>query len=250
MPQDNPLNYDSLLDAAHVWQLFNDDIHPADLRKNCWNWLSPDEKARNELFRTEELRVADLATRALCRATLSHYTNVNPADWVFRRGKYGKPKISAPAEFSKLRFNLAHTHGLVICLVSRAGEVGVDVEEMNREVDIESIAANFLSPEEYARIKSLSSTERAARFFSQWVLKEAYLKGRGLGLTGAPERFVVKTDENGSPLPMGKWQLNLNYPSAKYVAATAIRKPLGGGPIPIKWLDTGQLFKTRVAIER
>jgi 4'-phosphopantetheinyl transferase len=130
---------------------------------------------------------------------------------------------------------------LVICLVSRAGEVGVDVEELNREMDIESIAANFLSQEEYVRIKSLPPAQQPARFFSQWVLKEAYLKGRGLGLGGAPERYAVKTDASGLPLPMGNWQLNLSYPSPKYVAAAAIRRPRGQPNVAAEWLDYKQM---------
>ena len=80
-------------------------------------------------FPTERQRHDYLTARVLCRATLSRYAPVHPSEWKFEKGAYGKPRIAAPAGFESLHFNLTHTEGLMIFLVSRAGEVGIDAEK-------------------------------------------------------------------------------------------------------------------------
>jgi len=100
--------------------------------------------------------------RALCRLALSHYTGVDPATWVFTAGKYGKPAIARPAAFRAARFNLSHTDGLIVCAVGRAGEIGIDVEDTSRQVDIVQISRHFFSAdEEGASFNSLG--ERAKK---------------------------------------------------------------------------------------
>jgi len=209
-------------------------------------WLSPDELGHLGRLKNEALRREYVATRVLCRAALSRYAEVDPADWRFRAGKHGKPRIAGPKGFTSLRFNLTHTKGLVICLVTRAGEVGVDAEETSRQVEIDSVAKHFFSKIERASLAKLPRTRRKLRFFELWVLKEAYLKGRGDGLLREPDQFTVEIGDDRRALPLGNWQLTLHRPSRRHVAAAAVRSEKA---VPIKWIDAKGLFEAGVAVE-
>ena len=173
-----------------------------------------------------------------CRATRESTPPIGVSEQV----RMAKPKIIGPADFKSLRFNLAHTSGLVICLVSRAGEVGVDAEETSRLVDIAQVARHFLSRREQACLENLPAHLRIARFFKQWVLREAYLKGIGKGIAHAPERFTVRLGENDQPLPIRNWQFFLCRPSAKHVAAAAVRQRRGAAPVSVRWLKADDSF--------
>jgi 4'-phosphopantetheinyl transferase len=179
---------------------------------------------------------------------LSRYTGVAPVDWKFVKSAHGKPSIAEPAEFSSLQFNLTRTDGLIVCLVSRAGEVGVDAEETSRPVDIAQVARHFFSAKEQASLAACAPERRGKRFFEQWVLKEAYLKGRGTGLSETPPMLTIELGNDGRPMPVDDWQLALHDPSPQHVAATAIRARRGAPAIPISWFDALGLINARVAI--
>lgn len=121
--------------------------------------------------------------------------------------------------------------------------MGVDAEETSRVVDVAQVARHFLSRREQARLEDLPAHQRVERFFEQWVLREAYLKGIGKGIAAAPERFTLKFGENGEPLPIGNWQFFLRWPGEKYVAAAAIRPRRGAAPVSVRWLKADDLFQ-------
>ena len=128
------------------------------------SWMSPEERARRDRLRLERDRVAFLAARALVRTVLSGYAPVEPADWRFTPPP-GKPRVAHPPTATPLHFSLAHTPGLVACVVSAAHErIGVDVERADRAVE------------------TLSGAGRGREFLADWTLKESYAKARGLGL--------------------------------------------------------------------
>ncbi len=237
-----------LLNFADAWYLRSDRYPMAVLERLAQGWLDPQEQAHLEKIPRAEVRSQYLAARAVCRWVLSHYARIDPAEWRFAAGAYGKPRIARPRAFSSLRFNVTHTHGLLVCLVSRVGEVGVDAEEISRKVDIAEITRHFFSPSEREMLDGLSGARRIRRFFELWVLKEAYLKARGRGLSISPERILIQLNKSGEPAPIRDWQLALHRPTPRHVAATAIRSRQSQ-PIAIRWRDAAQLFKAGVAVE-
>ena len=230
--------WNELLHSAHAWYMQPEQIPPTALNQI---FLDRSERAHLRKITRKPLQQNYLATRALCRAALSHYTAVDSADWRFKPTRYGKPRIIAPRGFSSLKFNLTHTDGLLICLITRAGDVGVDAEETSRRVNINEVSRHFFSQSEQAELAQLPLNQRTARFFEIWVLKEAYLKGRGRGLTISPERVSINFNSKGNPTPIRAWQLTLHHPAPNHVAATAIR---ANKIIPIIWKNAADLFKT------
>jgi phosphopantetheinyl transferase len=222
--------------TAHAWQMHLSDLRAAGV---CDRWLSrlpADERARYAQFQTEAARERYLAARVLCRATLSRYTGVDPSQWRFSQGPHGKPTLAHPDVYHSLRFNLSSAGDWVICIVTRAGEVGVDVEDISRPVDASLVARHFLSRRQAARLASLPPRERNQRFFEQWVLKEAYVKATGEGLVATPERFGVAQAEDGSPVPIRGCQFSLHRPDANSVAAGAVLPRRRGNAISIQWI--------------
>jgi len=248
-------DWDRLLTGADVWHVSPDALSPESLEHRCLGWLTPQERARRDRFRTDRLRHNYLTTRALCRWVLSRYTGVSPNQWQFVENPYGKPAIAAPVEFQRLRipaavnasgrmplphefnslyFNLTHTEGMVGCAVTRAGEVGLDAEDTSRPVDIEAVAGQVFSAAECECLSSLPAHCRTLRFYEYWVLKEAYLKALGTGLSTPPDQFTITWRDDGQPASLGDWQLALYHPTPRHVAATAVCRPVGA-PLPVTW---------------
>ena len=216
-----------LLSAAHVWHVDPEAIDAQRLEHQCIHWLSGAEiQHLNRLQRTH-VRHEYLVTRVLCRWALSRYARVRPEAWEFSIVAKSKPCVAGPVAYRSLRFNLTHTYGLVACAVTRAGKIGIDAEPRSRLIEVDDLAKIVLSPAEQERLAKLASPQRNEAFLKHWVLKEAYLKGRGTGLFLAPEQVTLRFKEDGQPTPIGRWQLSLTDVAPAHIAAVAVRDRLG-----------------------
>jgi 4'-phosphopantetheinyl transferase len=234
--------WDALVEEAHAWQVCPEELAPRAVRERSLWWLSQDERAKYEQLHDRRLQHAYLTAQVLCRTTLSRYAGVHPSEWTFRTGSHGKPSVGGPGGFESLRFNLTHTDGLAICLVTRAGDVGVDAEETSSKVDWALVARHFFSPAEQSWLANLQMHERYSWAFGQWVLKEAYLKGIGSGLD-TPERVTVERGDDRRPVAIGNWQLSLHDPSPCHVAAAAVHRRRGVSRILMRWLKSENLLE-------
>lgn len=81
-------------------------------------------------------------------------------------------------------FNISHTRGFVVAIVSEQGNVGIDVENcMNEQlIDITSILRLCCSGEEQDYITAGEEDVRR-RFYQVWTQKEAHFKMTGEGLS-------------------------------------------------------------------
>ncbi len=241
---------EELLLAAHAWHIGPARLSPPALQSHCLPWLSKIEQSHYAALRDPQLRHTYLTGRALCRLCLSEYAAVDPAEWRFTQNEFGKPQIAAPQAFKSLQFNISHAEGLVVCLLSRAGEVGVDAENISCTPDVELIAGNFFSGREAASLTALPERERNARFFKLWVLKEACLKAMGRGLGSGDERFTIALDENGEPEAIDGWHFAFHHPSKDHIAATAICSQRDPGSLSVRWFSADALFETCIAVIR
>lgn len=95
-------------------------------------------------------------------------------------GRHGKPFSPSRRDIS---FNISHSRGLCVgaILTENMGEVGVDVEFIDREKRLERIAERFFTERERAEIGA--ANDGALAFYLIWTMKEAYLKYLGTGIT-------------------------------------------------------------------
>lgn len=165
--------------------------HPKDLTSEeaesaCASLLSEGERAHWLRLKFERHRREYLTTRFLVRNALSRHHPLAPEAWRFQLNPYGKP--SSDPECG-LHFNLSNSPDLVVCLIARGAEVGVDVEPYKRADRITALAPEVLSPLEMAEFEALREGERPDRALSLWTLKEAYIKARGMGLSLPLKQF-------------------------------------------------------------
>ncbi len=229
------LEWEELATAAHAWQLRTEQLRAPAVRDRWLARLPAEERAQYESFLSDEMREEYLAARVLCRATLSRYTGVDPGTWRFDTSRNGKPVVAAPERFASLQFNLTHTKGLAICVVTRAGMAGVDAEDTSQPVDVALVARHFFSRGERARLAGLPSNVQIDRFFEQWVLKEAFVKATGAGLAHAGERLTVAQRKDGRPISTAGCAFSLHRPSPHQVAAVAVLAQDCKRPLSFQW---------------
>jgi 4'-phosphopantetheinyl transferase len=182
---------------AHLWYATPTDLDDAGRRDACAALLTDEERARQAAFLFPQHRREFLATRALVRRALSSYVAIGPEAWCFVRGPHGKPAVdpsfarAAGAAASRLRFNLSNAIHLVVCLVSEAGEVGVDVEPLARADRVLDVASVVFTASERAELARLEPRLRERRAVELWTLKESYMKARGLGFSLPPDSFAM-----------------------------------------------------------
>ncbi|WP_371624242.1 4'-phosphopantetheinyl transferase superfamily protein [Streptomyces sp. NBC_01116] len=122
-----------------------------------------------------------LGARLLCRYALSARVPRPLEHWRFTTGAYGRPELLADGE--GLRFNLSHTEGLIACVVTRGRGCGVDAGPDPAPAGLVSWLEPRLAPAERAELAASSPGTRNTVAGELWVLKEAYLKALGTGLT-------------------------------------------------------------------
>ncbi len=146
-----------------------------------WVAALPDvERARFARFKHERSAHEFLVGRLLVRRWLAALTQHRPNDWHFVEGFRGRPEVASPP--TSLRFNLAHSGGVVACIFTDGREAGVDVEDLGRRLIEPDLWNRYCAPSEIADIESQPLEARHRRFLTYWTLKEAYLKARGLGI--------------------------------------------------------------------
>jgi 4'-phosphopantetheinyl transferase len=167
-------------DTLQLWLAYPDDVLDRGVAEACERLLSEEERARWEGFKFDRLRREYLATRALVRTALADNHPIAPEGWRFRSNEYGKPAAEPGVG---IHFNLSNSRELVVCLIARGAEVGVDVEPFTRASGILEVAPRVFSELERRQLDGLGDRERLARGVSLWTLKEAYIKARGMGLS-------------------------------------------------------------------
>ncbi|MGW7528427.1 4'-phosphopantetheinyl transferase superfamily protein [Streptomyces sp. NPDC054783] len=190
--------------------------------------LTGKERARMERLRGQGARRRFLGARMLARYALSARSERPPHAWRFRTGPWGRPEAEPPDE--GLRFNLSHTEGLIACVVTCGRECGVDVECAPASSDAVAHLLPHLAEAERAELAALPRAARAERLSEMWVLKEAYLKALGTGITrnlasfafaAPPDEPITVYDPHRPPGSADTWWFELLRPAPGYVLAVA-----------------------------
>ncbi len=220
---------------AHLWYGQPDRISDPCLLRRYRELFTEDEREKIDQYHFAKDRHASLVTRAMVRCLLSRYVAVEPSDWRFRSNRYGRPEIAKPGHAGTLRFNIAHTKGMIVVLISKNREVGVDVECLSYLGPCLEIADRYFSPSEVETLRSLPSSEQALRFIEYWTLKESFIKARGMGLAIPLDEFSFriekkprdKIDIRFAPSledNPARWQFSLDAIGEKHIVATAIER--------------------------
>ncbi len=213
--------------------------------------LSPEERRRHAGFRNDGDRQSYLVSRALVRSALSRHAAPDPKAWRFTVNPWGRPEVDPTVHGRVLGFNLSHARGLIACAVGAGREIGIDVEGAPSGIDVSSLAERHCSDSERRQLSALPPEERGDRFIALWVLKEAYVKalGRGLSLplNGCSfrlegQRVRLENPAAGTGAPK-EWNFGLMRPTARHWLALALPKgaapviPLPVWHVPLRGID-------------
>jgi 4'-phosphopantetheinyl transferase len=136
--------------------------------------------------RVEVVSVAADAAPTALRATLGRALGRPPEQIDITRVcercgdlHHGRPRMSR----GEIAFSVSHSAGTaVIALTPDAPRIGVDIELVRARPFLGRLAARTLAPDAYAAWRAAPETERLERFLRAWTMKEAYLKGIGIGI--------------------------------------------------------------------
>lgn len=205
--------------------------------------LSDDERARRTRLWDAGHRAQFTVAAALLRLVAAPHAARAAARVVVDRScprcgrHHGRPRLTG----TDLHVSISHSGGMVAVAVSRAGEVGVDVQQ------VEDKPVHELSPLVLAASEA-GQVDVARDFFTYWTRKEALVKATGDGVA-VPLGAVVVTPPGtpprllAYPRPGGLVaQLRDLSPELGYVGAVAV---LGPGPLVVHERSAERLLTAR-----
>ena len=108
---------------------------------------------------------------------LSHYVGETLKSSDFAKTAHGKPYLSE----HRIAFNHSHSaKHYVLASSQQQSHIGVDVEDLDREVRFDALARHAFHPAEYACWQAADYD--SVLWFRIWTVKEALLKASGLGI--------------------------------------------------------------------
>jgi 4'-phosphopantetheinyl transferase len=217
-------------DEVQLWRVDLESIRADESR---WQkLLSSDESTRASRFHFPRDRQRFVASRALLRTILAAYLATDPNGLSFSYSKKEKPSLGLPYSGSGVTFNVSHSGAIALFAFTRRRDIGVDVEQVRRDFDVEAIARRFFSPHEQGQLAALPAEERVDAFFRCWTRKEAYIKATGDGLSLPLSQFDVSlgAGETSALLATrpdsseaGRWLLQEVPGGPGYIAALCTR---------------------------
>jgi 4'-phosphopantetheinyl transferase len=205
---------------AHVWSI---DVPRWRSRvPTISRLLAPDERARARRFRFEADADRLIIGRGVLRLLIGELLRISPEQVAFTYSASDKPSVAG------VEFNVAHS-GDVILIATHHHPIGVDVERIDRIVDVAALGRACFTARERALIGEGGATQEA--FFRLWTRKEAWLKAVGAGLS-FPLRQIDVADAAvpvigpGAPIEGPPPLRIVDLPAAPgYVAACAVSGP-------------------------
>lgn len=197
--------------------------------------LDGEERERAQRFHFLHDRHAYIAAHAVARALLTRWTGVEASSWCFTIGAYGKPEVVSPFDLPGLRINLSHTRGMVAVALTQHHDIGVDVEWLERQCDIDSLAQKVFTAEERTLLQTTPADKKQDIFLTLWTLKEAYIKAIGKGLSQPLDAFHFSLEPlairfkaaplDETPNDPQTWGFRRASPTDTHRLALAIRHP-------------------------
>jgi 4'-phosphopantetheinyl transferase len=201
--------------------------------------LDTAERERFERHLNSEVAHRFVIGRLRLREMLGTMLGVAPREVPIRIGLHGKPMLDHAAQSAGVRFSVAHCDDLLVVALSRAGDVGVDVERTRPIERWARVAERVFSADDRAALARdvASGSETTSAFFRYWCRTEAELKAIGSGISGLtahregwrPPGFRM-ADLVDLPLPP-----ELRSDGARFQSAVAICAPRDASALQTAW---------------
>ena len=175
---------------------------PPSAAARCQAVLDDGERARAAAHQDPSDQQRFAVAHGALRILAGRELGVPPSVLCWTAGPHGKPALTSP--WDGLHTSLSHSGGLVAVAVSTGRAVGVDVQELTPDLDLDRLSARFFPPDEARYVAAGPGSTRAGRFALLWVRKEAVVKAAGSRLwanlpTAVRDRDVVCLTEPPGP---------------------------------------------------
>ena len=134
-------------ETVHLWRF------PLVSQDSLEHLLDEQELQRARRLRIPEKASSFIVARARLRQILAGYLDLAPHTLRFAYGPSGKPALAGLVDAPS--FNLAHSGSWGVCAVSNVGEVGVDIEVIDFELNYARLAERFFSTAEKKRLQDM-----------------------------------------------------------------------------------------------
>jgi 4'-phosphopantetheinyl transferase len=181
---------------ADIWKVDIFSYYKSHTECSLNNILSPDELKKADRLIIPDKRDQYISSCIVLRQILSCYLNTAPGELVFTYGPAGKPSLGGEHS-GRLSFNMSHSHGKMLLGVSAAGEIGIDIEKVNKTRLMNKIASRKFTRSELDFLENCDQEEYAERFCRLWTRKEAALKAAGTGLLFPMRNIDVSDAQSG-----------------------------------------------------
>jgi len=196
--------------TIHVWR-----VHIPDMRdriENFYALLSEDEQKKAQQLQQEKSRNSSIIARGVLRTLLSGYLEIPATEIVFQYSKNGKPSLDTRIQKEPISFNISHSNNWILLAFGRHFELGIDIEKIQPQRQMQAIASRYFSPKERERLEKASDFKTL--FFQLWAKKEAYVKA-------SDSTLFQELRQSRIPLSDGKdkWHLQSLEIDPQYAAA-------------------------------
>lgn len=143
--------------------------------------LAADELERASNFQLERHRQLFIRRRALRRFLLGRFLGVPPKSLCFVETSLGKPQLATPSP-AQCDFSTSNSENVFAMAIAPEGKIGVDVEVLCPDLNLEPVAAMYLDWQQAAQLETLTETDRQRQILQFWSLREALAKASGHGI--------------------------------------------------------------------
>ncbi|MGG5735679.1 MULTISPECIES: 4'-phosphopantetheinyl transferase Sfp [Bacillus cereus group] len=204
----------------------------SDLQSWHYNLLNDVEREKANSYYHSADRARFIVGCVISRLVLGKILSMSPVQVPIDRMcpvcklQHGRPQL--PEGMPQL--SVSHSGEWVVVAFTKSASVGVDVEQMNPNVDVMKMAEGVLTDIEIAQIMKLPNEQKIEGFLTYWTRKEAVLKATGEGLLIPPVDITVSAPNDLPKLLIFKDRQELSEntmmedvrPSVGYMAAIAI----------------------------
>jgi SOS response regulatory protein OraA/RecX/phosphopantetheinyl transferase len=165
-----------------------------------------------------------------------------------KRKEGSRPFLISSCESTPLSVSVSHTKNYWVCALSFRGIVGIDIEELARDINPGIVRMLHPMEQEYLGALPAGSREWKKEFFDLWTRKESFVKALGTGLSEGLSTFSV-IDGNGEPagIVTGKNGQSLYVDNIRLAAALCTgvcTESIQGEPEAVTLKDAGGPLKS------
>ncbi|MED0964145.1 4'-phosphopantetheinyl transferase [Bacillus cereus] len=204
----------------------------SDLQSWHYNLLNDVEREKANSYHHSADRARFIIGCVISRLVLGKILSMSPVQVPIDRMcpvcklQHGRPQL--PEGMPQL--SVSHSGEWVVVAFTKSAPVGVDVEQMNPNVDVMKMAEGVLTDIEIAQVMKLPDEQRLEGFLTYWTRKEAVLKATGEGLLIPTVHITVSAPSDPPKLLVFKDKQELVEntiiedvrPCVDYMAAIAI----------------------------